>query len=382
MPIRFAVDLEPLKFNDEENRVSEVQIMPFGRYQHPVHGELVFDSTRAEQFAYNINNRVRRTDLDIDYDHKKYDGRAAGWIKHGTVRPDGLYATIEWTEPAYQSLKKGEYRYFSPEFMFNWTDPKDNVTYENVLSGGALTNRPFLKDIKPINLGEIEMDELLQALRQRYQLSDDASAEDIVAEVTKDEVPKAEDAVISHNQDTGAVEISIPGVNGTVTYTPEPVMADEGEDDELVKLAEDNPAIQRMLDEREADRKRIANLERANRFSEVNEKLTQLSTDDVRYAPVVLDEARKIAVELNDDARSSLFSLLDTILKDGIVDLTESRSGVDPSASADGIVDEAHNRIMALSEEKNISYRQAAKVYFSDHDSYEEYRSSVKGVDS
>ena len=382
MPIRYAVDLEPLKFDDEANAVTEIQIMPFGRYNHPVHGELVFDATRAEQFAYNINNRVRKTDLDIDYDHKKYDGRAAGWIKRGTVKPDGLYATIEWTEPAYQSLKKGEYRYFSPEFMFNWTDPKDNVTYENVLSGGALTNRPFLKDIKPINLGEIEMDELLQALRQRYQLSEDASAEEIVAEVTKDEAPKAEDAVISHNQDTGAVEISIPGVNGTVTYTPEPVIADEGKDDELVKLAEDNPAIQRMLDEREADRQRIASLERANRFSEVNEKLNQLSTDDTRYAPVVLDEARKIAVELNDDARSSLFGLLDTIIKDGIVDLSESRSGVDPSASADGIVDEAHSRIMSLSEEKNISYREAAKLYFSDHDSYAEYRDSVKGVDS
>jgi hypothetical protein len=146
----FWVDVSNRKFDD----VGWIHALPIGKYEHPVYGELEFTPEKVNDFALSVKNRVRGIDPDIDYDHKATDGKAAGWVKDAKVEGDGLHLQVEWTKAASEAIKNGEYKYFSPEFDDEWTDGKGQK-HTNVLFGGALTNRPFLKDLLPVNLSEL-----------------------------------------------------------------------------------------------------------------------------------------------------------------------------------------------------------------------------------
>jgi outer membrane biosynthesis protein TonB len=151
--VGFLVDVTGLTFDDASG--SWIQAMPVGTYVHPAYGDLTFSQERLQAFAASVNNKVLQKDLDIDYDHKARVDHAAGWVQQAQVRDNGLWLYVTWTPAAQQKLQDKEYRYFSPEFQDEWTDPKTGITYKDVLFGGGLTNRPFLKDLVPINLSEM-----------------------------------------------------------------------------------------------------------------------------------------------------------------------------------------------------------------------------------
>src|SRR5690348_2984540 len=98
--------------------------MPLGTYEHPLHGKIDITPERIARFAENVRNNVREIELDIDYDHKANGGDAAGWVRQAEARPDGLWILVEWTKSAYGKIKERAYRYFSPEFVDEWTHPK------------------------------------------------------------------------------------------------------------------------------------------------------------------------------------------------------------------------------------------------------------------
>ena len=69
--------------------------------------------------------------------------------------PAGLWGLIRWTPLGVQLLREQTYRYFSPEFTDTWTDPQSGREFHDVLVGGGLTNRPFLKELTPVQLSEV-----------------------------------------------------------------------------------------------------------------------------------------------------------------------------------------------------------------------------------
>lgn len=152
----YIVEANTITFKDESN-TTWLQALPLGEYDHPRFGKIDITPERVKQFSKNVNMNVRGTELDIDYEHKTSveGGKAAGWVKSAEDRgTDGLWISVEWTPNARKALEDGEYRYFSPEFKDEWCHPKTKKCYSDVLFGGALTNRPFLKDIMPINLSD------------------------------------------------------------------------------------------------------------------------------------------------------------------------------------------------------------------------------------
>jgi hypothetical protein len=151
--VGYLVDVSSIML--DEAKGSWIQAMPVGTYSHPVFGDMVFDQQRLQAYAASVTNKILQKDLDIDYDHKARFDHAAGWVQNAQVRDNGLWLYVTWTPAAEQKLRDKEYRYFSPEFIDEWTDPKSLITYKDVLLGGALTNRPFLKDLVPINLSEM-----------------------------------------------------------------------------------------------------------------------------------------------------------------------------------------------------------------------------------
>ncbi len=145
----------------EGKRTSWIMLMPEGEYHHPVYGKLNFSHAKLAEFKRNFDNRVRKIDISLDVDHKAagHDSRATGWVKRVTLQgthgdmPAGLWGEIEWTPYGRQLLSDKEYKYFSPEFGTH-TDEATKKKYENVLIGGALTNRPFLKVMPAVQLAD------------------------------------------------------------------------------------------------------------------------------------------------------------------------------------------------------------------------------------
>jgi hypothetical protein len=147
----FLVDMAKVQLN--ESGPTWIQGFPLGTWHHPAHGEIKITPERVKRFAEGVANRVRGQDLNIDYDHQT--GEAAGWVRAAEDRGnDGLWLNVDFTPTARQQLSEKKYRYFSPEYQDEWESPVSKQKFTDVLFGGALTNRPFLKGIVPINLSE------------------------------------------------------------------------------------------------------------------------------------------------------------------------------------------------------------------------------------
>ena len=186
----YMVDLHEQKLGEWIDDTRQwIQGMPIGNYTHPRHGPINITADRVKRFADQVKNNVRGQDLNVDYDHQT--GVAAGWVKDADARPDGLYLLIEWTATAAKYIKDKAYRYFSPEIHSHWEHPIEKKVYNDVLFGGGLTNRPFLKGIQPLTLNEESGDnmnrELLELLAKQFGIKFDSSTtdEDLSSKVTE-----------------------------------------------------------------------------------------------------------------------------------------------------------------------------------------------------
>lgn len=322
----YLTDLGSLTFSDtEEMEPKWVQLLPKGKYLHPTHGELDVTDDVVTQMAENVEKGVRGQQLDIDYEHKEgpRGGRAAGWLVRAEARDDGLWGLVSWTKRALEEIKAGEWRYFSPEFNWKWTDHKGN-TFSNVLFGGALTNRPFLKNILPVNLSEIDVEnedkllsddqtgkegeneevyglKFMEQLRQKLGLSEGATEEQILAR---------------------ADEVSLAATKKLE------------EDSKAKKFAEEFPEqaalLTEMQEQRTADAMKFAELETDKKLSEwttpgsvKNEKGEAVSRV---LPPVVLDEVKEARLSLSTDQRSKFDSVLEKLLAAGLAELGEHGS--------------------------------------------------------
>ena len=139
---------------------SIVEILRTGEWVHPVYGNIKITEKSIDGFIANFYNKVRGVDLAVDQEHKPEEG-AEGWFKKLWKIPRttddagfSLMAEVQWTWHGEQLIREGIYRYFSADFDFEWTDPETGEKFKNVLFGGALTNRPFIKHMEPIILSE------------------------------------------------------------------------------------------------------------------------------------------------------------------------------------------------------------------------------------
>jgi len=133
-----------------------VEIMRVGQWSHPVYGDFAITENDIDMFIRHFAENVRGIGIAIDLEHGEtvHAGAAAGWVKSLTRDGNRLLAEIEWTDLGKQQVESKQYRYFSPEFTFNYKDSESNKEYSNVLMGGSLTNRPFIKNMAPVLLSE------------------------------------------------------------------------------------------------------------------------------------------------------------------------------------------------------------------------------------
>jgi hypothetical protein len=156
-----------------------IQIFPFGHWPHPVYTDTTVSRETGAQYVKNFKENVRRQEISTDYDHgedKAKGNKASGWYRDMELREDGVYALVEFTETARKELSEGEWKYFSPMFRDVWEDVETGEVHENVVIGGGLTNRPWMKDMVPINFSEAVLEEPTTKYRfkdERWIVSDD-----------------------------------------------------------------------------------------------------------------------------------------------------------------------------------------------------------------
>jgi len=158
---KFYFDLSTIQLQDSkddkksESKSAWVEMMsPVKDQEHGFFGKITITSDDIKRYENNFNSGIatKANELPIDYWHTPYR-EAAGWLKKVEIRNDNiLWGLIEFTPRAVKMIQDKEVRFFSPQYSEEYKDSDGKVT-KNVLTGGGLTNLPFLNN-SPISLSE------------------------------------------------------------------------------------------------------------------------------------------------------------------------------------------------------------------------------------
>lgn len=146
-----------------------------------VEGGVLKKFTISASDLRQMAERLSRRETPIDYGHNSAKvvppgwDKAAGWfapllgeVESFGTDPDGkpreiLYAWAEFTPACLSMIAAKEYRYFSPEPHWNDKDEHGKPIGTH-MAAGAITNRPFLKDLPPIEISAVDYPQLLQTV--------------------------------------------------------------------------------------------------------------------------------------------------------------------------------------------------------------------------
>ncbi|MEX1120265.1 MAG: phage protease, partial [Candidatus Paceibacterota bacterium] len=128
-----------------------IQFLPVGSWNTWAYGDVEINQWHLEAMVEAFERGVRKG-VPIDVDHDA--GAAAGWVTKLTAEEDGLYAEVEWNGKGTELLEDKQYKFFSPEFSFNYIEPATQVSHGPVMIAGSLTNRPLFKEIEALVANE------------------------------------------------------------------------------------------------------------------------------------------------------------------------------------------------------------------------------------
>lgn len=347
-PTGYLVDLRGLQFDESgENPTSWVHALSLGAFEHPVYGKVDITIDRVRRFAANIKSKVRGVDPNIDYGHNSA-GEAAGWVKDAEPRSDGLWLLVEWTKEAAQKIRDKVYRYFSAEFVDEWKDPKSGNKYEDVVLGGGITNRPFLKDLIPINLSEaFASEEPTQGgkmdpkkLRELLGLPEDAPEEQVTTKLTE---RLSEGGPKDATQDTGKLPAQMSK--------------------ELAELVESNPVVKELADQLAETQKILGVQGAALRLAEVTGQLTQLSETAAAknrgIPPAVTDELKPLLAAAPKELADKFLGAVSKLADSGFVPLGEN-STVHETENDGTATKKFTEAVDKLVKDEKLSYADAA----------------------
>jgi len=163
----------------ETSEYSTLEILKVGSFDSRTHGKFTITKQMLREAKKNFENNVHRiADHDnkpmamLNFDHEQKE--AAGWIKALELNDNEtiLLAKLEFTPIGSEKITNKEYLFASAEFSPEFYDPELKQTFKNVLTGVALTNKPFIKGMKSIELTELRefnMEEILKLINDLTQ---------------------------------------------------------------------------------------------------------------------------------------------------------------------------------------------------------------------
>jgi phage I-like protein len=199
-----------------------------------------------EVYAQSIRDNGGNTVVDYDHEGHRAEGstKASGWFTgqaevRATDRGPILCAEVQWTPPAAQSIRDGEYRFVSAEFSFHHRDAKTGLlTRAKDLVAATLTNRPFFRGLAPVaaRLDDAQIDAIAAALHVERDLVVAAAA-----------AAKPAEGQLEHNHDEGDEMTLLSTLRARLNLAD-----DANEETVLATLDEQLPASE--TDEEKAER--------------------------------------------------------------------------------------------------------------------------------
>lgn len=166
-----------------------ILVVPLGNFSHE-RGLQIIGEAALDRILRVAKKEGR--DIPIDFGHesfKKRGAEAAGWLILNSlvVGPEGLWAKIEWTKEAEESIRQRKYRYLSPVFAYNPRFSNGGKLHIERIVGLGLTNYPNISAMKPLfNQIQMEenMDELLTKLKEALGLSEEVESSEVLGSLT------------------------------------------------------------------------------------------------------------------------------------------------------------------------------------------------------
>lgn len=126
-------------------------------------GTLIVDERSAEMIPAAFARRQNEYNINVNHDHF---GPAYGWITGvDVVANDGLYFVIEWNDEGVECIRGKRYIYFSGEMPYevaDGADVNDDMIPDTgriiAVTGGALTNRPAVGGLQPLQLSQLPIE--------------------------------------------------------------------------------------------------------------------------------------------------------------------------------------------------------------------------------
>jgi phage I-like protein len=359
-------------------KTSDIEVLRVGRWDHPKYGSFEVTLNELNGFIKSFEDNVRGIQIAFDLEHGEtsHGTEAVAWVKKLSKDGNRLLATVEWTDLGLSKVAKGQYRYFSPEFVFKYEDPETGQTYNNVLMGGSLTNKPFIKRMAPILLSEEVYSETLsdigvtsistkkkeeqsmnKELLKALKLSENASQADIDGAIKKqlEEAKKLSESITSLNKKIEDLE------KGATS-----------KEDEIKNLKEDK------------DKAANENIKLADRIVTIEKQLLEeewkkLSEDTIAAGKMTPAMAEKFKASFMKDKEGTK-ALMETLQP--IVKLDEQGS-----AHGEGEVNTSqagtklHDKVIKLMETEKISDFNVAmqRIVASDPELYNQYRLERRG---
>jgi hypothetical protein len=396
--VLYVVDLNTIALTDTINTdgteaaASWVHALPLGEYTHPVFGKMKYTADKIRAFADSVNAKIRGIDPSINIMHGAGggDGEAAGWVKKADARPDGLWVFVEWTKTAAEKIKEKAWRYFSAEYQDSWTDATGKK-HDNVFFGGALTNRPYMKNLLPINLSEGSIDAMVGlaelVVSQRTALNEDSSGGNQHNDNTSEEVDvdlKKFVEALGLPAETTETELiaklaELKPPNTAPVDKPKPQVPTVQLSEELKQLADSNPMVKALLDTVEAQHKSIAEHNFALREADVERRLSEFDRSKIVLTPVAKDLVHDFAMDLPIGLTERFWQILENMRSSTamMVELGErAGTSVRYGRSKDPVsmfMDEA-NKVAAESAGKVSLAEAMERVAANDPKLYEQYR--------
>ena len=307
----YVIDVEGLSF-DEKNGVktSWVHALPIGHYKHPLYGTIDITTDRAKNFADGVKSKVRGIDPSINYVHDN-NNVAAGWVKDAENRVDGVWLFVEWVSDAAKQISEKKWRYFSAEYADEWEDPQGKK-FKDVILGGALTNRPFMKNLVPLNLSEATYE-------TAFELVSVLTGKDI------DSLKGGNNVTLSDDDVKKIVEgLAVKLTENKTKDTPpaDPQVKSLMDIPELKELAAQNEMVALLVKTVESQNVTLADSATKVKLAEINARLKDFDNSKVIVTPVARELIKSLAEQMPDKLSDDFWKLL-TEMKKGTSFLVE-----------------------------------------------------------
>ncbi len=236
----------------------EIQLFRVGVFHDDRYGKIKITSENLKQAKKNFDEKIRGVDVALDFSHENHK-HAAGWIESLELRNNDteLWGIVQYTEPGKKAVSDKQYRYISPEFNEDYVDNESLKKYGFTLLGAALTNRPVIKKMEPAialsELSEKEIQNMNELEKAKKDLEDtQKKLSDAEAALQKEKDAKAAPVVPAKKADDAGGAMSPEDAMKMISELKAKIVELEGQlkaKDEQVVMAEKEKAFNKMLDE-------------------------------------------------------------------------------------------------------------------------------------